>query len=131
MTLPGFPAKEILTATELRTRIVDRVRRERRRLGASQEDFAKITGIALRTYKRFELDQCDSLNVFIRIVITFDRVVAFDLLFPPEKAVVELRTPLAALERLRNRMVGRKEEVLQSKKGGAEEIDQFLRGVVK
>lgn len=103
MSLPGFDKIDGLTARQLRTRIVDRVRFERRQLELTQAAFARMCGIPLRTYKRFELDQCDSLGVFIKLVITFERATGIELLFPPKLQNVRLRTPMAALKRMQER----------------------------
>lgn len=83
---------------DLASRLVDRVRFERKRLQLSQSEFAMRCNIPLRTYKRFELGQCDSLLVFIRIVVEFERTTAFELLFPPRP--VDSRDPLAKLGQL-------------------------------
>lgn len=108
MSLPGFHEIGSKSATELRVHIADRVRLERRRDGLSQKDFADRCGISLRTFKRFEQGECDSLEAFLRIVITFDRIVALELLFPAKPAaVVEARSAPVLLERLRSRVTGR------------------------
>jgi transcriptional regulator with XRE-family HTH domain len=108
MSLPGFHEIGLKTALELRTHIADRVRLERRKTGLSQQVFAEKCGIPLRTFKRFEQGECDSLEAFLRIVVVFERVVGLELLFPPKQAVVmEVRSPTAALERLQNRLAGR------------------------
>jgi len=60
-------------------------------------------GVSERTYKRFELGECDSLEVFLLVVIGFKRTAALDLLFPPPEAKVTIRTPAAALARLQQR----------------------------
>lgn len=83
---------------DLATRLVDRVRFERSRMKLSQCEFAERCNIPLRTYKRFELGKCDSLQVFIRIVVEFERVTALELLFPPRS--IEPRNVLAKLDQL-------------------------------
>jgi transcriptional regulator with XRE-family HTH domain len=71
----------------------------------NQREFAEICGISLRTFKRFENGNCDSINIFLSIVIMFERVSAIELLFPPKDPItIEPRTPMAALERLKNRI---------------------------
>ena len=84
--------------------IADRVRRGRSEMKYSQHGFAELCGVPLRTYKRFELGQCDSLNVFIRIVVAFDRVAALNLLFPPQRTEINTVSAPAALARLRRRL---------------------------
>jgi hypothetical protein len=74
----------------------------------TQEAFAEKCGIPLRTFKRFEQGECDSLDAFLRIVVVFERVVGIELLFPPKQAVVtEVRSPTVALARLKSRMAAR------------------------
>lgn len=92
------------SASELRARIADRIRFERRRLGRTQEEFADWCGIPLRTYKRVELGKCDSLEAFLRIVICFERSSGLELLFPPKPIVIEDRSAPAMLERLKKRI---------------------------
>jgi DNA-binding XRE family transcriptional regulator len=105
LTLPGFHESTPVVALELRIRIADRIRLERRRTGMNQRQFAEVCDIPLRTFKRFENGKCDSLDAFLSIVIMFERVTAIELLFPPKDALAtEPRTPTAMLERLRNRL---------------------------
>jgi len=59
-----------------------RVRRERRRNGYSQAGFATKAGIALRTYKRFELSGVGSIETLTRILIALDHARGFFTLFP-------------------------------------------------
>ena len=89
--------------------MVDRVRAERRKLGLSQLAFAAKCGVPLRTYKRFELDKCDSLDVLIKIIAASGRTKGLELLFFPIDQVVELRTPTAALDRLKRNLSNRDE----------------------
>ena len=100
MSLPDFSTAQTLSTAEVRVRISDRVRLERRRLKLSQVQFAAQCGIPLRTYKRFEQGRCDSLEAFLRIVAAFERTVAIELLFPPKPVAAEIRSPGAVLERL-------------------------------
>lgn len=101
MSLPNFSSARSASAPELRSLIADRVRLERRRLKLSQLKFAEQCQIPLRTYKRFEQGQCDSLEAFLRIVSVFERTVAIELLFPPKPvSIIDTRSPAAALERL-------------------------------
>lgn len=104
MSLPNFFESNGLSTAELHSRISDRVRLERRRLKLSQRKFAEQCGIPLRTYKRFEQGQCDSLEAFLRIVSAFERTVAIELLFPPAQVpAIETRSTAAALRRLLSR----------------------------
>jgi len=92
-----------MSASQLMRRISDDVRAERTRLKLSQREFAQRCSIPLRTYKRFELGECDSLSVFIQIVKTFGRTLAFGLFFEPKNQELNIRTPVAALERLKKK----------------------------
>ncbi|MES2040386.1 MAG: helix-turn-helix transcriptional regulator [Pseudomonadota bacterium] len=100
MSLPSFDKTSSVSAISLCTRIADRIRLERRRQNLTQSAFAEACQIPLRTYKRFELGKCDSLEVFIRIIIQFDRISALELLFPPKEVEVNSRSPAATLDRL-------------------------------
>lgn len=96
-----FEDAKSLSAEEIRDRIAHRVRAERAALGLSQREFADRCGIALRTYKRFELGEGDSLTAFIRIVAAFERVIAFELLFPPKQVLTTpTKTAIALARRL-------------------------------
>ena len=104
MSLPRFSDDLQLSPREWRTLVVDRIRAERRRLGMSQQTFADKCDIPLRTYKRFELDLCDSLDVLIKIVCTCGRTKGLELLFVPTEPAVKIRTPIAAMERLNQKI---------------------------
>lgn len=106
LSLPGFENAKGLTSIQLRTRIADHVRLERRKIKMSQSDFSAHCEIPLRTYKRFELGKCDSLEAFLRIVLAFEKITGFErviglgLLFPPNTTTAMSKTPTAALDRL-------------------------------
>jgi transcriptional regulator with XRE-family HTH domain len=107
---PSFYESGLLTAPELHLLIADRIRIERRKARLSQRQFAEKCGIPLRTFKRFEAGQCDSLEAFLRIVISFERTVALELLFPPKPAaLVEARSAGAVLERIKARIQAQKD----------------------
>ncbi|WP_146013334.1 helix-turn-helix transcriptional regulator [Trinickia symbiotica] len=103
-SMPSFENARNSSAEEICRRIADRVRAERRKLQLSQQEFAGRCQIPLRTYKRFELGECDSLATFIKIVAAFDRVVALELLFPPKQVDTVPRTAVALLNRLVQRL---------------------------
>jgi transcriptional regulator with XRE-family HTH domain len=102
MAIPTFEKTESGIAG-LRALMSDRLRHERGQLGLTQQEFANRCGIPTRTYKRFELGECDSLDVFLKIVVAFERTRALDLLFPPKPAQVTPRSPLGALAKLEQR----------------------------
>ena len=59
-----------------------RARGERVRNGYSQAAFAEKAGIALRTYKRFELSGVGSIETLARILIAMEHARGFYTLFP-------------------------------------------------
>ncbi|KVN63214.1 hypothetical protein WT13_13365 [Burkholderia anthina] len=59
-----------------------RVRGERVRNGYSQSAFAEKAGIALRTYKRFELTGVGNIETLIRTLMALDHARGFFTLFP-------------------------------------------------
>lgn len=106
MSLPGFQTVGLCQPEILRSMIADRIRVERRRMVLSQKAFAEKCGIPLRTFKRVEQGECDSLDAFLRVVIAFERIIALELLFPPPSSAPSLRSPLATLNRLKQRVAG-------------------------
>ncbi|WP_373459703.1 helix-turn-helix domain-containing protein [Cupriavidus necator] len=72
-----------------------RVRRERKKAGLSQAEFAASAGIALRTYKRFETHGQGTLETFLRALRTLGHARNLYLLFPqplpPRKPSLEER----------------------------------------
>lgn len=66
-----------------------RVRGERVRSGLSQPAFAEKAGIALRTYKRFELSGTGSIETFARILMAMGHARGFYTLFPHPKPVIQ------------------------------------------
>lgn len=80
---PSFEGSLGLPSPELCRRLAHRVRAERLERKLSQERFAQVCQIPLRTYKRFELNGKASLDTFVRIVLAFERPAAFESLFPP------------------------------------------------
>lgn len=59
-----------------------RVRRERRQLGLSQPAFAMKAGIALRTFKRFELEGSGTIETLARVMVAMGHARGFYTLFP-------------------------------------------------
>ncbi|MFC0351864.1 helix-turn-helix domain-containing protein [Undibacterium danionis] len=82
MPLPSFDQANKLSVQAVQKLISDRVRLERRRLGLTQVVFAAQCGIPLRTYKRLELGECDSLAALIRVSQFLGRAPGFSSLFP-------------------------------------------------
>jgi transcriptional regulator with XRE-family HTH domain len=85
--MTDFKFGDGVSVAMLVSRIAARVRFERQRLGLSQAVFAERCHVPLRTYKRFELGQSDSLEVFVRVIVEFERVAALELLFPPRTII--------------------------------------------
>ncbi len=67
-----------------------RVRGERVRNGYSQPVFAEKAGIALRTYKRFELSGDGSIETLVRILMALDHARGFFTLFPQPKLPAQM-----------------------------------------
>lgn len=92
-------AKELPPRT-VRGRLADDVRKKRNEVGLSQAAFASACNVPLRTFKRFEAGNCDSMLVLIKILQAFGRFDGFDLLFEEARPVMEARTLLAVEARL-------------------------------
>lgn len=94
------------TTNELCSFVASRVRAERLRQGYSQEKMAIKAGIALRTYKRFELCGNGTISNLIKILRALDRisVLKYMVLMPkpatPKPTLVERLQQTA--ERARN-----------------------------
>ncbi len=99
-----FKVNKDTPITTIFVRITGRVRAERQKLGLSQKEFSSRCEIPLRTYKRFELGQCDSLDVFLRVIREFDRLTAIELLFPPQMTIKQLNDPSSLLARAIDRL---------------------------
>jgi transcriptional regulator with XRE-family HTH domain len=121
MPMPNFEQANGLAYEDVLRLLRDRVRFERGRLGFSQADFAVWCGVPLRTYKRFELGECDSLGVLIRIAQGFGRAPGFDMLFPPQPVVMAPRRLDAALLSIRKKLDG------EVSKGGVDQAEAALK----
>ncbi|AEA59789.1 helix-turn-helix domain-containing protein [Burkholderia gladioli] len=78
--------------------LATRVRGERVRAGFSQAAFAEKAGVALRTYKRFELHGVGSIETLARIFMAMGHARGFYTLFPQPKPTPQL----TAVERVRS-----------------------------
>jgi transcriptional regulator with XRE-family HTH domain len=110
MPIPSFEKANTLASADVLCILRDRVRIERRRLKYSQTQFAALCGIPLRTYKRFELGGCDSVEVLIKIAQGFGRGPGLDMLFPPQLIISRPHPLEAALQSIRSKMDSRKTE---------------------
>ncbi len=72
---------EKLTPTDIAKSLVEKIRRQRKRLGLSQEELAKKSGVSLGSVKRFETKHEISLFSFIKISIVLDLGAELDDLF--------------------------------------------------
>jgi transcriptional regulator with XRE-family HTH domain len=111
MPIPDFGQANSLSSNNVFELLYTRLRAERAKLHLSQREFAEKAGVPLRTYKRFELGECDSLDVFIRISQAFGRAPGFETLFPPAQLDVKPRGLEAAVESLLRTAELRKEAV--------------------
>lgn len=84
MSIPTFDAAQSMDAEELVKLFVTHVRLERRRLKLTQAQFAGSCSVSLRTYKRFELGECDSLLVLIKVAQRFGRGAGLSSLLPAQ-----------------------------------------------
>ncbi|QKY03605.1 helix-turn-helix transcriptional regulator [Janthinobacterium lividum] len=107
MPIPSFEQANELNVQDVQRLISDRIRHERRRLGLTQVIFAARCGIALRTYKRLELGESDSIGALIRVAQYLGRAPGFDMLFPPPMLKRPARGIDAAMLSIRAKMDAR------------------------
>lgn len=86
--------------------LASKIRRERTQRKESQEAFAKRAGVALRTFKRLEIDGRGHLDTFVKVLKALDKGHYLQLLFPvpasgPGKGSWEVR--LAELQEKQKR----------------------------
>lgn len=93
-----------MSSVEVLNLLRDRVRMERKKLSHSQAEFAALCGVPLRTFKRFELGGCDSIEVLIRITQGFRRGAGFDSLFPATLPSTQPRGIEAAMKSIRAKL---------------------------
>lgn len=105
MPIPTFADANTKSSTDVAKLLCDRIRYERKQKGFSQAHFAQLCGIPIRTYKRVELYQCDSIDVLIRISQGFERAGGFETLFPPQPLAP--RGIAASLQRIKQKMDAR------------------------
>lgn len=111
-----FRNLDICSPGQIISVIADCVRAERHRQGFTQAQFAEMCHVPLRTYKRFELGKCASLQIFIQIVQFLNRIPAFDLFFVREVEMKISRSVVGKMEELERKMIARSstEEKIQS-----------------
>jgi len=110
MAMPDFGSAGALGVDDLLVLLRDRVRFERRRQNLSQEEFAQICGIPLRTFKRYESTGTGSIELIVRIARGFGRAPGFDSIFPPQALAPQPRGIDAALARLEKKIERRQAE---------------------
>ena len=79
-----------------------RIRSERNRLAHSQEEFASLVGIPLRTYKRIELTGKGTVENLVNILRFTERLRIMEFMFPQpaaHKQTLEERIQLIAERR--------------------------------
>jgi transcriptional regulator with XRE-family HTH domain len=104
MPIPTFEHANAMASDEVLDLLRDPVRLERKKLGYTQAEFAQRCGIALRTFKRFELGGAGSIDLLIRVVQVFGRGPGFDLLFPAQLPALKPRGIDAALMSIRAKL---------------------------
>jgi len=89
---PDQQLQYLLSANEkgISNFLATRARAERVKNGYSQAAFAEKAGIALRTYKRFELSGVGSIETLIRIVIAMEHARGFLTLFPMPQPISQM-----------------------------------------
>jgi transcriptional regulator with XRE-family HTH domain len=89
---PDQQLQYLLSANEkgISKYLAGRARGERVKNGYSQAAFAEKAGIALRTYKRFELGGVGSIETLVRIVIAMDHARGFLTLFPMPQPIAQM-----------------------------------------
>lgn len=112
-------------------RMAFRIRAERKLHRLSQEELASKAGVPIRTYKRFEGGECDSLAVMLQIARAFEeltgpgRILTLERMFPggvKETAPgTALGKALQKLEQTRVNLGKRKRKGMVSKDGGNED----------
>jgi transcriptional regulator with XRE-family HTH domain len=102
MPLPNFENGNRESPAQLLARIGDRIRGERKRLGLTQVEFARLCGVPLRSFKRFEAGDSDSLTILLKIARYFNRVPGLEMLFPAE--LLPPRGIQAALQSIRKKL---------------------------
>lgn len=104
MPIPSFERANAMESQDVLALLRDRVRMERKKLGFTQTTFAERCGIPLRTFKRFELGGCDSVEVLIRVAQGFGRGAGFETLFPAHFIPSKPRGLDAALTSIRSKL---------------------------
>jgi transcriptional regulator with XRE-family HTH domain len=107
MPIPSFDQANKLSVQAVLRLISDRIRCERRRLGLTQVVFAARCGIPLRTYKRLELGESDSIGALIRVAQFLERAPGLETLFPPPQLERPLQGIDAAMRSIRAKLDAR------------------------
>lgn len=81
-------------------RLALRARQARQRKQWSQPEMARRSGVALRTYKRFERDGNGSIETLVKVVYALERTVAIELLFQAEVKLETMQDKVARLRQL-------------------------------
>ena len=107
MPIPSLEQANSQPCTQVLKLLADRIRAERRRLNLNQKQFSLRCGIPLRTYKRLELGECDSMSAFIRVFQGFERAAALEMLFPPMQLERGPRGLQKSMESIRQKLEAR------------------------
>ncbi|QCP48326.1 helix-turn-helix transcriptional regulator [Trinickia violacea] len=81
---------------EITLAIGDRVRAERIRQNKSQLEFARVAGIPLRTYQRFERDGSGTIETLVAALRACERLRGLQVALP-QPTLPERQTPLSRL----------------------------------
>jgi transcriptional regulator with XRE-family HTH domain len=93
------------TKIEIATEIANRCRDLRLEQNLSQEELAKRSGIALRTYRRFEQEGSISLERLIGVIQSLNRISELETILRPSpfEDLDQIENPKAARNRSRSR----------------------------
>ena len=94
MDLKNFTDK---TNLEIMDYLRIKILRERNKLKLSQEEFAKLANIPLRTYKRFEKNCNGTLENFVNVLRAFEKLRILEAIFQDE-----LKRKPSIVERVEN-----------------------------
>jgi transcriptional regulator with XRE-family HTH domain len=73
------------TNYDLKVLLASRIRAERKKQKLSQEKFAQLADIPIRTYKRFEQNCSGGFDNFINILRVLNKLELIEEIFPPPK----------------------------------------------
>lgn len=95
-TLSLLPDEDICAVIAVRLKIA------RLRLNLTQTEMSVRSGVPLRTYKRFELSGCGSLNTFVAVLRGLDRLRLLEVILPQPTILTDANV-VQRVDRIRKR----------------------------